>query len=158
MQIAPLSSSCKLIWKHWTSKIQVKYMMPGVCLRLRWLSQLSFMQYMGLCVFILPSSLLFRVRPWGTRRLSYYVFICHCLGWNWWLCTMCQQCKKTLWRLCNEMILQENPLCIHTLWLFLFVIFVHWVYLFYTSNFYRYAYKSYERFPFNVSLGSIDFK
>ena len=36
-----LSSLCRLIWKHWTTKMLVRYMMPSVCLRLRQFSQLS---------------------------------------------------------------------------------------------------------------------
>ena len=49
-----LSSSCRLIWRYWTTKMLVRYMLPSVCLRLRLFSQLSFFQYMGLCVFSLP--------------------------------------------------------------------------------------------------------
>ena len=51
-----LSSLCKLIWRHWTTKMFVWYMLPSVCLRLRRFSQLSFIRYMGLCVFSLPNS------------------------------------------------------------------------------------------------------
>ena len=51
-----LSSLCRLIWRHWTDKLLVRYMLPSVCLRLRLFSQLSFIQYMGLCVFSLPNS------------------------------------------------------------------------------------------------------
>ena len=36
-----LSSLCRLIWRHWTTKI-LKYMLPSVCLRLRQFSQFSF--------------------------------------------------------------------------------------------------------------------
>ena len=57
-----LSSLCRLIWRHWTNKMLVRYMLPGVCLRLRQLSQLSFIQYMGLCVFSLPNSPVMIVR------------------------------------------------------------------------------------------------
>ena len=93
-----LSSLCRLIWRHWTTKMLVRYMLPSVCLRFRQFSQLSFIQYMGLCVFSLPNSPviivrmrtlsyyhhqtgsmnhlpLFRVRSWnnGNRCMSYYV-------------------------------------------------------------------------------------
>ena len=51
-----LSSLCRLIWWHWTTKMLVRYMMPCLCLRLRQFSQLSFIRYMGLCVFSLPNS------------------------------------------------------------------------------------------------------
>ena len=49
-----LSSLCRLIWRHWTNKMLVRYMLPCVCLRLRLFSQLSFIQYMvltQLCAF-----------------------------------------------------------------------------------------------------------
>ena len=46
----------RLIWRHWTTKMLVRYMLPTVCLRSRQFSQLSFIHYMGLCVFSLPNS------------------------------------------------------------------------------------------------------
>ena len=42
-----LSSLCRLIWKHWTIKMLVRYMMPSVCLRLRQFSQLSLYSLYG---------------------------------------------------------------------------------------------------------------
>ena len=50
------------IWRHWTTKMLFRYMLPNVCLRLRQFSQLSFVQYMGLCVFSLPNSPVMIVR------------------------------------------------------------------------------------------------
>ena len=95
-----LSSLCRLICRHWTTKMLVRYMRPSVCVRLRQFSQLSFIQYMALCVFSLPNYLvmivimctlsyyhhqtgsmnhspMFRVRSWnnGMRCMSYYVLI-----------------------------------------------------------------------------------
>ena len=95
-----ISSLCRLIWRHWTNKMLVRYMLPSVCLRLRLFSQLSFIQYKGLCVFSLPNSPvmivrmctlpyhhhqigsmnrwpLFRVRSWnnGMRCMSNYVLM-----------------------------------------------------------------------------------
>ena len=64
-----LSSLCRLIWRLWTNKMLVRYMLPSVCLRLRLFSQLSFIQYMGLCVFSLPNSPVMIVRM---CTLSYY--------------------------------------------------------------------------------------
>ena len=64
-----LSSLCRLIWRHWTTKMLVRYMLPSVCLRLRQFSQSSFIQYMGLCVFSLPISPVMIVRM---CTLSYY--------------------------------------------------------------------------------------
>ena len=91
-------SLCRLIWRHWTTKMLVSYMLPSVYLWLRPFSQWSFIQYIGLGVFILPTSHviivimgtlsyyhhqiggmnhqpLFTVRSWinGTRCMSYYV-------------------------------------------------------------------------------------
>ena len=42
-----LSSLCRLIWKHWTTKMLVRYIMPSVCLRLRQFSQLSLYSLYG---------------------------------------------------------------------------------------------------------------
>ena len=64
-----LSSLCRLIWRHWTNKMLVRCMLPSVCLRLRLFSQLSCLQYMGLCVFSLPNSPVMIVRM---CTLSYY--------------------------------------------------------------------------------------
>ena len=50
-------------------KCLVSYMLPSVCLRLRQFSQLSFVRYMGLCVFSLPNSPAMIMRM---CTLSYY--------------------------------------------------------------------------------------
>ena len=52
-----VSSLCKLIWRHWTCKIPVRYILSNVWVRLSIFSQLSIIQYMGLCVFSLSISL-----------------------------------------------------------------------------------------------------
>ena len=64
-----LSSLCRTIWRHWTTKMLVRYMLPSVHLRLRQFSQLSFIQYVGLCIFSLPNSPVMIVRM---CTLSYY--------------------------------------------------------------------------------------
>ena len=64
-----LSPLCRLIWRHWTNKMFVRYMLPSVCLRLRQFSQLSFIWYMELCVFNLPNSPVVIMRM---STLSYY--------------------------------------------------------------------------------------
>ena len=46
-----LSSLCKLIWRHWTYKMPDRYILSSVWVRLSILSQLSIIQYVGLCVF-----------------------------------------------------------------------------------------------------------
>ena len=52
------------LWRHsnGTSKMIVRYILPSVCVRLSQFSQLSVMQYMGLCVFSLLMSLTTIVR------------------------------------------------------------------------------------------------
>ena len=64
-----LSSLCKLIWGHWTYKMPVRYILSSVWVRLSIFSQLSIIQYMGLCVFSLPISLVMIERIY---TLSYY--------------------------------------------------------------------------------------
>ena len=64
-----LSSLCKLIWGHWTYKMPVGYILSSVRVRLSIFSQLSIIQYMGLCVFSLPISLVMVERIY---TLSYY--------------------------------------------------------------------------------------
>ena len=55
--IISLSSLCKLIWRHWTYKMPVRYILSSVWVRLSILSPLSIIQYMGLYGFSLPISL-----------------------------------------------------------------------------------------------------
>ena len=64
-----LSSLCKLIWRHWTYKMPVRYILSSVWVRLSIFSPLSIIQYMGLCVFSLPVSL---VMIEMIYTLSYY--------------------------------------------------------------------------------------
>ena len=57
-----LSSLCKIIWRHWTCKMPVRYILSSVWVRLSIFSRLSviqsIMQYVGLlCVFSLPTPL-----------------------------------------------------------------------------------------------------
>ena len=51
-----LSSLWKLIWRHWTYKMPVRYILSSVWARLSILSPLSIIQYVGLYVFSLPIS------------------------------------------------------------------------------------------------------
>ena len=64
-----LSSLCKLFWRQWTDKMPVRYILSRVWVRLSIFSQLSIIQYMGLCVFSLPISLVMIGRIY---TLSYY--------------------------------------------------------------------------------------
>ena len=99
-----LSSLCKLIWRHWTYKMPVRYILSNVWVRISIFSQLSILQYVGLCVFSLPISLvmiemiytlsyyhhqigsmnyypLFRARSWnnGMRCMSIFLL---CYFWD----------------------------------------------------------------------------
>ena len=64
-----LSWLCKLIWGYWTYIMPVRYILSSVWVRLSIFSQLSIIQYMGLCVFSLPISLVMIERIY---TLSYY--------------------------------------------------------------------------------------
>ena len=55
-------SLCKLIWRHWTYKMPVRYILSSVWVRLIIVSQLSILRYVGLCVFSLPISLVMIAR------------------------------------------------------------------------------------------------
>ena len=52
----PLPSLCKLIWRHWTYKMPVRYILSSVWVRLSIFSPLSIIRYVGLYVFSLPIS------------------------------------------------------------------------------------------------------
>ena len=78
-----LSSLCRLIWKHWTTKMLVRYMMPSVFLRLRQFSQLSLYSLYGAVSSAYPILL------WWSRECVLYLIIIikpevwiinHCLG------------------------------------------------------------------------------
>ena len=66
--IISLSSLCRLIWRHWTTKMLVRYMLPSVCLRLRQFSQLSFIHYMGLCLQLTQF-------PCDDRENAYFILL-----------------------------------------------------------------------------------
>ena len=79
-----LSSVCRSIWRYWISKILVRYILSSVGLTLSQFSQVSFMQYMGLCVFGLSITLIVIV---NISVLYFNIIIksevwpiCHCLG------------------------------------------------------------------------------
>ena len=97
------SFACTLHWstiiimqtylKCWTNKLLVMYILSSVCLSQ--FSQLSFMQYMGLCVFSLPISLMIIMR---IRVLHLIIIIkseiwpihhCLCIGNETVVCTVC---------------------------------------------------------------------
>ena len=79
-----LSSLCKLIWRHWTFKMPVRYILSSVWVRLSIFSPLSSIQYVGLCVFSLPIPLVMIERIYILCLIiiikSEVWTITHCLG------------------------------------------------------------------------------
>ena len=72
------------IWRHWAYKMPVRYNLSRVWVRLSIFSQLSIIQYVGLCVFSLPISFVMIERIY---ILCLIIFIksevwtiTHCLG------------------------------------------------------------------------------
>ena len=55
-------SLCKIIWRHWTYKMPVRYILSSVWVKLSIFPESSIIQsiihYVGLCVFSLPTTLL----------------------------------------------------------------------------------------------------
>ena len=79
-----LSSLCKLIWRHWTYKMPVSFILSSVWVRLSIFSPLSIIQYVGLYVFSLPLSLVMIGRIYILCLIiiikSEVWTITHCLG------------------------------------------------------------------------------
>ena len=79
-----LSSLCKHIWRHWTYKMPVRYILSSVWVRLSIFSPLSIIQYVGLCVFSLPISLVMIERIYILCLIiiikSEVWTVTHCLG------------------------------------------------------------------------------
>ena len=82
--IISLSSLCKLIWRHWTYKMSVRYILSSVWVRLSIFSPLSIIQYVGLYGFSLPISLVMIERIYILCLIiiikSEVWTITHCLG------------------------------------------------------------------------------
>ena len=72
------------IWRHWTYKMPVRYNLSSVWVRLSIFSQLSIIQYVVLCVFSLPISLMMIERIYIPCLIIYIKSevwtISHCLG------------------------------------------------------------------------------
>ena len=83
-----LSSLCKIISRHWTYKMPVRYIWSSVWVRLSIFSPLSIIQsiiqYVGLCVFSLPTPLVMIERIYILCLIiiikSEVWTIIHCLG------------------------------------------------------------------------------
>ena len=88
-----LSSLCRRIWKYWTSKILVRYILLSLCLRLSQFSKLSFMQYRGLWVFSLPIYLLMIARICVLYLIIksgvWLILLCLGLGHETMVCIVC---------------------------------------------------------------------
>ena len=79
-----LSSLCKLIWRHWTYKMPVRYIFSSVWVRLSIFSQLFIIQYIWCCVYSVCQSPLWWLR-WCILCLIIIIksevwTITHCLG------------------------------------------------------------------------------
>ena len=100
-----LSSLYRRIWKYWTSKILVSYILSSVCLRSSQCSQLSCMQYMRLCVFSWPIPLVMIVRICVLYRIIIIKLKlwtnCNCL----WLGHKTMTCAVCLSMLLSTMIM-----------------------------------------------------
>ena len=77
-----LSSLCKLIWRHWTCKIPVRYILSSVWVRLSIFSPSSTIQYVGLYVFSLPISLVM-------IEIIYILCLIVIIKWEVWTITHC---------------------------------------------------------------------
>ena len=79
-----LSSFCKLLWRHWTYKMLVRYILSSVWVRVSIFSPLSIIQYVGLYDFSLPISLVMIERIYVLCLIivikSEVWTITHCLG------------------------------------------------------------------------------
>ena len=112
-------------WRHrcpwasssgpWKAEIHCKYndILSSVCLRISQFSQLYFMQYMGLCVFSWPISLMMIVRICVLLIIikSEVWPICHCsgLGHETMVCTVCLSIP--LWQYYMETVSALLVLC-----------------------------------------------
>ena len=107
-----LSSLCKLIWRHWTYKIPVRYILSSVWVILSIFSQLSIKPYVGLCVFSLPIPLVMIERIYILYLIiiikSEVWTITHCsgLGHETMVCAICLSTFlwRTWWRLKKKLI------------------------------------------------------
>ena len=83
------------IWRHWTYKMPVRYNLSSVWVRLSISSQLSIIQYVGLCVFKSPISFVMIERMYLLCLITIIKSegrtITHCLGLGHetMVCTVC---------------------------------------------------------------------
>ena len=79
-----------IIWRHWTYKMLVRYNLSSVWEKLSIFSQLSIIQYVGLCVFKLPFSFVMIERIYIIIKSEVWT-IAHCLalGHETMVCAVC---------------------------------------------------------------------
>ena len=70
-----LSSLCKLIWRHWTYKMPVRYILSSMWVRLSIFSSLSIKQHVRLYVFSLPISIVMIERIYVPCLIIIYIYI-----------------------------------------------------------------------------------
>ena len=79
-----LSSLCKFIWRHWTYKMPVRYILSSVWVRLSIFTPLSIIHDVGLYIFSLPISVvmieIIYILCLITVIISEVWTITHCLG------------------------------------------------------------------------------
>ena len=84
ISLSSSSSLCKLIWRHWTYKMPVRYILSSVWVRLSIFSPLSIIKHVGLYVFSLPISVVMIERMYILCLIiiikSEVWTITHCLG------------------------------------------------------------------------------
>ena len=76
-----------LIWRHWTYKMPIRYILSSVWVRLSIFSSLSIIQYVGLYVLSLPISLVMIER-------IYILCLIIIIKWKVWTITHCQVMKQ----------------------------------------------------------------
>ena len=108
-----LSSLSKLIWRHWTYEMPVRYILSSVWVRLSILSQLSIVQYVGLCVFRLPISLVMIEIIYILCLIiiikSEVWTITHCFGFGH-QTMVCAVCLSIfLWQICSSSFDLSQP-------------------------------------------------
>ena len=102
----------KFIWRHWTYKMPVRYNLSSVWVRLSIFSQLSIIQYVGLCVFSLPISFVM------IERIYIYVYIYI----NIYICCLIIIIKSEVWTITHCLGLgHETMVCAVCLSVFLWV-------------------------------------
>ena len=90
-----LSSLCKLVWRHWTYKMPVRYILSSVWVRLSIFPHLSIIQDMELCILSLSLSLVMIARMY-MYTLFFIITksevwpIIHCSGHETKVCAVCR--------------------------------------------------------------------